>query len=446
MTTKKDILCRRAFGQIETRETTKLLTDLINIYSTTGEELEAAQYMKKYMTSRGLDTELQLIDNSRANAIGILRGHGGGESLMIFGHLDTSYTGVEEEDYPATGPLVPAAKPHAYIKGDWIFGLGAQNMKGGVTAMTIAAAALAQAGVELEGDLLIAAVSGETEKAPVKSLYRNYQGSKYMGTGIGINHLLTHGYKPNYAITSEPTGTTVERARCGFLGVRLTTRGKLTYSPYREFSEGQHAILRMMQVIDAFEGEFRPKFKAKYTYYLGEGEGKLVPEVNVGSIESGLPWKAGTVPAICCAYVDLRVVPHVSSKEVLKEFEEFLSSFQLKQGFQVEMELYFTSVDPTETPNVSKIVKVSKNAYEYVTGEKHQPRSQILRSASNDTNYTRLAGIPSVVWGPGGDIRQPQYKDALAEAGGSGEFVNIHEVLNSAKMYIVATLDICGIR
>ena len=69
--------------------------DLVAIPSPTGYELEAAEYLGVALEAAGLDSTIQHVEEGRANAVGRLSGAGGGPSLMLNGHLDTSYSGAE---------------------------------------------------------------------------------------------------------------------------------------------------------------------------------------------------------------------------------------------------------------------------------------------------------------------------------------------------------------
>ena len=72
------------------------LSEMVDIPSATGFQLGMARYLDDRMRRAGLDTELQLVDQNRPNAIGHLRGRGNGTNLLFTGHMDTSYSGEEE--------------------------------------------------------------------------------------------------------------------------------------------------------------------------------------------------------------------------------------------------------------------------------------------------------------------------------------------------------------
>ena len=60
-----------------------LARNLVDIPSTTGEERECAEFLVNYMREIGLDARRQDITETRANAIGILKGTGRGTHLDV---------------------------------------------------------------------------------------------------------------------------------------------------------------------------------------------------------------------------------------------------------------------------------------------------------------------------------------------------------------------------
>src|SRR5215510_8415177 len=152
----------KVFKHIDRDALVKIACDLVDIPSPTGYEKSCADYILSRYKAAGIKIIDQQFEDQRSNAIGIIKVRGNGPTLMLNGHMDTSYTG--DERYL---PDKPGYKPKAIVDGDWIYGLGIYNMKGSLACFIHAAEIIRQFGVELKGDLLIAAVAGEIEKSQV---------------------------------------------------------------------------------------------------------------------------------------------------------------------------------------------------------------------------------------------------------------------------------------
>src|ERR1700758_2352126 len=80
-------------------------------------------------------------------------------------------------------------QPSPFERDGRLYGLGISNMKGALACYVEALRALADAGVRLKGDVLVAAVCGEIEKAQ----QGDAQGAQYRGYAAGSRYLATHG-------------------------------------------------------------------------------------------------------------------------------------------------------------------------------------------------------------------------------------------------------------
>ena len=140
-----------------------------------------AELMRETFLDLGLQVQWQQVEDGRANVLGTRPGAGGGPSLMFNGHLDTSYSG--REPWLAH---VPGFQPSAFVEDGRLYGLGISNMKGALACYVEALRALSDAGVQLRGDVMIAAVSGEIEKTQ----YGDAQGAEYRGYAAGSRYLV----------------------------------------------------------------------------------------------------------------------------------------------------------------------------------------------------------------------------------------------------------------
>ncbi len=89
----------------------------------------------------------------RPQLIATMRGRGGGRSLVFNGHIDVVSAAPRERW--TSDPFV------AEVRDGKLYGRGACDMKGGIAAMVLAAEVLAELGLPLRGDLLIATNTDE---------------------------------------------------------------------------------------------------------------------------------------------------------------------------------------------------------------------------------------------------------------------------------------------
>jgi acetylornithine deacetylase len=429
-----DAAVRKALAAVSAKDVTDLTCALIDIPSRTGEEERCARFLVEYMRDHGLEATYQEVDVQRGNAIGVLRGEGGGATLLFNGHLDTSFTGIEEEDYPVTGPLPRDLRPQSRVAGGLIYGLGAFNMKGGVASSVVAACALKRAGIRLRGDLMVTGVCGEIEKAPVDGAFRSYRGRLYSGCGFGTDWLVKHGGVADFVINEEPTGGHVSWENPGFCWFKVTVKGKLAYQSHK--GAGVNAILkaaRLAQAIEAWAPEYGERHRGELVY----------PNVVVSAIEAGYPYKPTFVPGICNLYVDVRLTPRITAMQARREFEALLAAQKARDPeLDYDVELYMSYPASRSDPSAYVFDSLVRSV-EAVTGRRPGPCPPELTSYLSDSSVFRRAGIPAATCGPGAAPRRRQAFGYGAMSMREGEYVAVDELVTAAKIYVVAAMDIC---
>src|SRR6184192_2907971 len=86
-------------------------------------EGEIAGFLVNWLSKAGLEVEIDEPKPGRPNIIGIVRGTGGGRSLLLNAHMDTvGVTGMERPHEPV-------------IEGHRLYGRGAYDMKAGLAAI-----------------------------------------------------------------------------------------------------------------------------------------------------------------------------------------------------------------------------------------------------------------------------------------------------------------------
>src|SRR5213082_3697166 len=164
--------CCRISVEVDADRLVRLAVDLVSVPSPTGDEQAMGERVRAELEDMGLQVQWQEVEAGRPNVVGLWEGAVGGSSLMFNGHMDTSYSG--REPWLAG---IPGFQPEGFVRDGRVYGLGISNMKGALACYVEAVRALQDAGVGLRGELLVAAVSGEIEKAE----WGEFRGKEYRG-------------------------------------------------------------------------------------------------------------------------------------------------------------------------------------------------------------------------------------------------------------------------
>jgi acetylornithine deacetylase/succinyl-diaminopimelate desuccinylase-like protein len=417
-------LARKVLDQIDRDELARLGCDLTSIPSPTGQEKAIGEFILGWFTANGIKAVRQDVEFDRPNAVGIVKGEGGGLSLGFNGHTDTSFTGTAED-----ARMVANMEPESELKGKIVSGkvqgLGISNMKGGVAAFMIAGKALKKSGVKLKGDVILAAVVGEISRTPVGP----WQTKEYRGEGAGTRHLLTHGMHSDYAMVADGSDMNIVWTQTGVVQVKIQTFGKAEAawgsSRATHPMEKMNAIVKMTKIIDAVE-RWGAEFESKYVY--NSPTGPLTPKVNIGAIEGGAPYRPNYFPGVCAIYVDIRMPPQVRPVQIQAELERALRA----TGIEYEMDPY-KSLLGHEGKNVEPLVASAEAVYDFLFGEKIKPEAPDRASIWTDTNVYNELGIPAIKIGPRGRRIGPR-----------NEEIEIDTMVKAAQVYALIALDICS--
>ncbi|HEY8236693.1 MAG TPA: M20/M25/M40 family metallo-hydrolase, partial [Gaiellaceae bacterium] len=299
--------------RIDERRLVELALRLVSTPSFTGSEQRAAELMRDELADLGLRVQWQQVEDERANVLGTWEGAGGGPTLMLNGHLDTSYSGREPWLHG-----IPGFQPAGFERDGRIYGLGISNMKGALCCYVEALRALQEAGVRLKGDLMIACVAGEIEK----SQQGDAQGAEYRGYAAGSRHLVSHGGAADFCILGEPTENKLVLAHFGALWVRLSTTGPFIHTAFSEGRRDENSVIRMRDVLDRVL-EWLPSWELEMSHDGVRGI------ANVGGIQGGFGWRASRTPHRTDLFLDLRVPPRVPMAEARRKALAFARSLRV---------------------------------------------------------------------------------------------------------------------
>jgi acetylornithine deacetylase len=349
----------------EPTEVLRVLTDLVRIESINPSlvrggsgEAKIARYVADYLERAGLEARLQEVGEGRVNAVGVLRGEGGGRSLMLNGHLDT--VGVDGMEDPFS----------ARVSDGRLYGRGAQDMKGGLAAAMVAVATLAR-GAKLKGDVVLAAVADE-----------EYQSA---GTRALLKEVRTDA-----AVVMEPTRLEVVTAHKGFAWADVETHGRAAHGSRPE--EGADAIAFMGRVLGEIE-ELQERLAAGPRHHL----------LGCGSVHASLiagGQELSSYPAQCRLSLERRLLPGEDAETFHHELQRIISELARRDPrFRAEHQLRY-SAPALETRGDSAIVQILAGCVGRLTG-----REALFGAQSYWTDAALLneAGIPSPLFGPGGE-------------------------------------------
>jgi acetylornithine deacetylase len=321
-------------------------------------ESEIAAYTAAVMAQAGLEVTVHEAHRGRPSVVGRLPGRGQGRTLMLNAHYDT--VGVEGMPDPFSG----------LVDQDRLYGRGAFDMKGSLAAAIAAARALGEAGVRLDGDLLVAAVADEEYAS------------------LGTSELLGQ-YAIDGAIVTEPTALDICLAHKGFVWLEVETIGRAAHGS--RFDLGIDANVRMGRFLVELE-------RLAQTLQAHHGH-PLVgpPSVHAATIRGGSELSA--YAARCLLQIERRTIPGESGAQVLQEIQAILDRLASADAtFRANLRSVLVR-RPFEVSPGALIVRCLEGAAEGVLGRKP---GQVGQNPWMDAALLAEAGVETVVIGPSG--------------------------------------------
>jgi acetylornithine deacetylase len=336
-----------------------LLRDLVAIDSINpslvpgaGGEGQIAAAIAAHLRGLGLDVELQEAAPGRPNVIGVVEGRRRGRSLMFCGHTDT--VGVEG----MAAPFDPVER------GGRIYGRGSQDMKGGIAAMIDAARVVAAEGLE-SGRLIVAAVVDEEYAS------------------LGAEALVTR-WRADAAVVTEPTDMRIAIGHKGFAWYEIVTRGRAAHGSRP--ADGRDAILRMGRVLARLEQLDRDLSRRAGHPLMG------APSLHASLITGGR--ELSSYPDRCALKLERRTIPGETDAHVAGEMLSLLELLRVEDPeFEADVVRLFS-----RPPYALAADHDLPRALAHAIGTDRF----IGMSFWTDAAVLGSAGIPSVLFGPGG--------------------------------------------
>jgi acetylornithine deacetylase/succinyl-diaminopimelate desuccinylase-like protein len=410
---------------IDRQELAELALRLANISSPTGSEEAMGETVFGWLTENGFNPRKITVAPGRFNVAALLKGTGGGASLIFNAHMDTKYGGAD--DIWSAGDLLPEYMG-AWREGDLLFGHGVMNDKGPLAATFLAARAIRDSGARLKGDLHLTAVVGEIGSAPVDE----FQGPRYVGKGIGARRLVDHGVFADYALVAECTDFCTTWAQCGCTYFQITVRGTAFYTPTiprpTTFADNPNAIVRMAKVVNALESWANEYIERESMEFEG---GVIRPNACMGAIRAGVPTKLANTAGRCSLYLDVRIPPGKDPLFVQPEIERVIA----ETGVEAEVRPYMTRRGYI-AKGCEPLVEAIRRAHDQVVGEPMKTVPPPITSMWRDMNIFNEVQIPAATYGPsfGMDLSEGKLRMAI----------HADDLWKAAKAYARVAMDICN--
>jgi acetylornithine deacetylase len=374
--------------------TTELLRQLVAIDSINPDlvpggagEGEIARFVAGWLERAGLEVTIDEPAPGRPSVIGIARGTGGGRSLMLNAHLDTvGVAGME-------GPFA------ARVEDGRLYGRGAFDMKGSLAAiMRVGAAARER---RLRGDVIITAVADE----------------EYASIGTaGVVKRVT----ADAAIVTEPTALRICVAHKGFVWLDIETTGVAAHGSRPDL--GVDAIAKMGRILVGIEDLGR-QLLANPTHRL----------LRSGSLHASLisgGQELSSYPDRCRLSIERRTIPGETAAIVEGQIRAILDSAAASDP-DLRATVTTTLVrDPFEVAEDAPIVATLRRHATAALG--HEPEI-VGETPWMDSALLAAAGIPTVVFGPGG-----------AGAHAVVEWVDLAQVERCYAILLATAEEFCG--
>ncbi len=349
-------------------------------------ESEAAAFVAGWAGDAGLEVELVEATPGRPSVVARARGGGGGSTLLLCGHLDTVGPGAME------APFEPR------IEGDRLHGRGAYDMKAGVAAALVAcrdATAL-----DLAGDVVVAAVADEEHAS------------------LGVQEVLAT-VEADAAVVTEPTEMEIVIAHKGFAWLEVEVSGRAAHGSRPQL--GVDAIVKAGPILTAL-GELDGQLGETRHPLLGRGS------VHASLISGGND--LATYPERCTISIERRTLPGEGTAEVERELKRLLAGCRDADPVLEASARTLLVREPLETSEDEPVVAALREAAAEVLGSRPP-----LSGASfwADSAFIAGAGIPTALFGPGGE-----------GAHAAEEWVSIRDTESCARVLTKAASAFCA--
>ena len=405
----------------------KSVNQLLAINNKKTEEKECQEFVAKKLKEMGMKVEVWEHDpnelkkygekysfnfretyKDRPQVVGILKGTGGGKSLILEGHIDV--VPAEPRELWKHDPWKPE------ISDGKMYGRGTTDMKGGCGSIIHAIECIQRAGINLRGNVQVHSTVDE-EVANMGSLC-----------------VLDRGYTADACVVAEPTYLDVQTKHKGILWLKVDVEGRSGHAqiPVRHWTKGGaisaiDKAIYLIQGLERLNDEWSGHREKPPRPDKIDPDGLLsVPTINIDVIHGGT--QPHIIPEECYFRADIKYLPHERDKQnsgsiIQKEVENYLQRlFETDAWLRVNRpEIIWESDAPAaETPFGHVFVKTMIDSVKEIG----QPGNMTgLVSCCDMSRYVNIGRIPTVIYGPG----------HMDQAHTVDEFIELDQIIAATK-------------
>jgi acetylornithine deacetylase len=407
------------FAAIDARqdELIAIVEDLVRFPSTLGNERPAQEYVARHLAASGFATELWELDEAvkqlpnagesgvpfagRPNVSAHRAGTGGGQSLILNGHIDV--VSAEPVELWETDPYQPTRV------GDRLYGRGAWDMKSGVAMNLFLARLISELDIPLKGLLTVQSVIEEE------------------CTGNGALAAALHD-RADAALITESTNQSWLYAHVGVIWFKIAITGK-TWHAMQAWA-GVNAIEKAVPIIQALKQLDADLNLEVHPLYSGV---EHPINLNIGVINGG-DWPS-TVPGNCELGCRVSFYPGAPVSAIRAKIEAAVASVTASDPWLVEhppaISYYGFGSEGSAIALDHPLSRGVTRQHESITGS---PIVYNASTAINDSRYFNLSGIPCGCYGARG-----------ANAHGANEWLDVSSLPSTMKVLAASVLDWCGV-
>jgi succinyl-diaminopimelate desuccinylase len=363
-------------------------------------EAAVAAHVDRWLRREGFEVEVHEVAPGRPNVLAWV-GEPGGPSLLLEGHTDvvTEGNAAEWRHAPFGAELVDGK----------IYGRGSADMKSGLSAAMIAAAAIKRSGVRLGGRLVVGALVDEE------------------GDMIGAKHLCTTaiGRSLTAAIICEPEQNELCLEQRGVVWARVTARGRMAHGAMPEAGVNPISALgALLREAPALERRLRRL--CRRSPHLRPPT--VTPTVVQAPVQ-GVP-QSNVIPSVAQATLDVRLTPGPDGDAVAKEIDIACQrAMEAVPGATIEWQPLNGFRLATRVERSEPLVRAMVRGVRQATGK--APRFGGVPGSTDGTILRMTLGIPIVTCGPGNRLIPHQVD----------EYVEVQELVDAAKIYVASALN-----